>query len=173
LLVHVAPIVALVRGTELRDWIALAALYPVLSFGCGAGLHRYFAHRSFQTSRVFQFFIGLMGAAAFGDPIAFTARHRLHHAGSDTSRDVHSPKQGFLFCWFGTFLDYSLSEAEMTRLAPDLAVYPEIRWLHRFMLVPGTLVVVATWAIGGFGAFAIGYFGAWLATVHAGSAVNY
>jgi stearoyl-CoA desaturase (delta-9 desaturase) len=172
-LIHAAPILALARGTSSKDWLVLAVSFPVLSFACAAGLHRYFAHRSFQTSRAFQFLMGLTAAAAFGDPMAFAARHRLHHALSDTDRDVHSPNQGFLYCWFGTLLDYGVSENELRRLVPDIAVYPEMVWLHRLFFVPGVLAGLAIWVLGGFGAFAIGYCGACLLIVNIGSAVNY
>jgi stearoyl-CoA desaturase (delta-9 desaturase) len=172
-LIHAAPPAAILAGANARDWLALAVVYPVLAFGCTAGLHRYFAHRSFETSRPFQFAMALAAAAAFGDPIAFTARHRLHHARSDTERDVHGPHQGILRCWFGTLLDFSLTEREMFRLAPDLASRPELRWLHRYFVVPGIATAAAIWAVGGFSMFAIAYCGACLAIVHAGSAVNY
>ena len=172
-LIHAAPIVALVRGTRRLDWLVLLVMYVVVSFGCGAGLHRYFAHRSFRTSRTFQFLLGLMAAAVFGDPMTFSARHRLHHALADTDGDVHTPNQGLLYCWFGTYLDYGLSEFDIRRLVPDLSRYPEMVWLHRFFFVPGVLTAIATVTIGGFGALAIGYCGASLAVVHTGSAVNY
>jgi stearoyl-CoA desaturase (Delta-9 desaturase) len=171
--IHISPVVALAHGTSTRDWAALAITYPIASFGCTAGLHRYFAHRSFQTSRLFQFMMGLMAAAAFGDPIAFSARHRIHHAASDTDNDVHSPNQGFLYCWFGTLLDYGMSDEDALRWVPDLAVQQEIVWLHRLFFVPGVLTAAAIWLTGGFTMFAIGYCGACLAIVHAGSAVNY
>jgi stearoyl-CoA desaturase (delta-9 desaturase) len=172
-LIHVAPIVALVRGTAARDWALLAVMFAVVSFGCTVGLHRYFSHRSFQTTRTFQFIMALAAGAAFGDPVAFSARHRLHHAHSDTADDVHSPRQGLLFCWFGTLLDYRLSEDDVRRLVPDLVADPEIRLLHRFFFVPGVLVMAGTLLFGGVSAFAIGYCGACLAVVHAGAAVNY
>jgi stearoyl-CoA desaturase (delta-9 desaturase) len=172
-IIHVAPAVAVVRGSSVTDWRVLAVAFPILSFGCSAGLHRYFAHRSFQTSRAFQFLMGLTAAAAFGDPIAFAARHRLHHALSDTDRDVHSPRQGLLYCWFGTLLDYSLSEQEVRRLVPDITRHPEMIWLHRLFFVPGVLAGCAAWAVGGFSGFAIGYCGACLLIVNVGSAVNY
>ena len=172
-LIHVAPVVAIVRGTSARDWILLVVMFAVISFGCTVGLHRYFSHRSFKTSRTFQFIMALAAGAAFGDPVAFSARHRVHHAHSDTDDDVHSPGQGILYCWFGTLFDYRLDEADVRRLVPDLIADPEIRWLHRFFFVPGLLVIGGTWLLGGFSAFAIGYCIACLAVVHAGSAVNY
>ena len=60
LLLHVQPVIALVRGTHLRDWIVCIGVYLLSSVGVGVGLHRYFAHRSFQTSRGFQFILALL-----------------------------------------------------------------------------------------------------------------
>lgn len=172
-LIHVAPVVAIYRGTTIRDWWLLAAMFTVVSFGCTVGLHRYFSHRSFRTTRVFQFLMAMAAGMAFGDPVAFSARHRLHHARSDEEDDVHSPKQGWFYCWFGTLLDYRLTETDVRRLVPDLVQDREIMWLHRFFFVPGVLTIGGTLLIGGFNAFAIGYCGACLVVVHAGSAVNY
>jgi stearoyl-CoA desaturase (delta-9 desaturase) len=172
-LLHVAFGVAIVRGTDARDWQLMAAMFVVISFGCTAGLHRYFAHHSFRTSRTFQFAMALAAGAAFGDPIAFSARHRIHHAKADTDDDVHSPNQGWRSCWFGALLDYRLTEAETRRLVPDLVAAPELLWLHRFFFLPGLVTMGATLMLGGFSAFAIGYCGACLGVIHAGSAVNY
>lgn len=172
-MLHVAPAVALYQGTETRDWLLLAVMFAAVSFGCTVGMHRYFSHRSFKTSRAFQFVMAVLAGAAFGDAIAFSARHRLHHAESDTDHDVHSPRQGLLYCWFGTLLDYRLGPAEIQRVVPDLIAMPEIRLLHRFFFLPGVITIALTWWLGGFSAFAIGYCGACLLVVHAGSAVNY
>lgn len=172
-LVHGAPLVALARGTSRADWIAFAIGYVVVAFGSIAGLHRYFAHGSFKTSRPFQFLIALMACVPFGDPIAFTARHRLHHRAADTDDDVHSPAQGWLYCWFGTLLDYRLDEARMFQLAPDLAARPELRWLHRWFFLPGVAAVAVAWSVGGFSMFATGYCLPTLLVVNIASAVNY
>jgi stearoyl-CoA desaturase (delta-9 desaturase) len=172
-LLHVAFAVAVLRGPSAGDWWLMAAMFAAISFGCTVGLHRYFAHRSFKTSRAFGFVMALCAGAAFGDPIAFSARHRRHHAESDTEHDVHSPNQGWFHCWFGTLLDYRLEEAQMARLVPDLVALPELRWLHRFFFLPGVITIAATAWLGGPSAFAIGYCGACLLVVHAGSAVNY
>ena len=172
-MLHVAFAIGVVRGTTANDWLLFAVMFAAISFGCTVGLHRYFSHRSFTTSRAFQFVMALLAGAAFGDPIAFSARHRLHHAESDTEDDVHSPGQGWWYCWFGTLLDYRLDQAEMRKLVPDLMAMPEIRVLHRFFFVPGVVTMAATLWLGGLSAFAIGYCGACLLVVHAGSAVNF
>ena len=49
------------------SWIDLSlffGLYLLRGFGLTAGFHRYFAHRAYQTSRVFQFCLGWFGSMA-------------------------------------------------------------------------------------------------------------
>ena len=49
------------------SWTALIiclALYLIRMFAITAGYHRYFSHRTYQTSRWFQFLIGFIGAIA-------------------------------------------------------------------------------------------------------------
>ena len=58
------------------------------------------------------------------------------------------------------------------RLVPDLVAEPGDLWLHRFFFVPGVVTIVATLLLGGFSAFAIGYCGACLGVIRAGSAIN-
>jgi len=172
-LLHVLPVIALVRGTHLRDWIVCAGVYLLASVGVGVGLHRYFAHRSFQTSRGFQFILALLAGMAFGDPIWFAGKHRLHHKHSDTNLDVHSPDQGFWFCWFSSIFDHGYSDKEILARARDLTQYPELMWIHRHYYVPPVAVAVATYVIGGYSMFAIGYCVSLLLALHGASAVNY
>ena len=47
---HIIPLVGIVRGATAGDWLACAALYVLFVVGGGVGLHRYFAHRAFRTS---------------------------------------------------------------------------------------------------------------------------
>jgi fatty-acid desaturase len=94
---HALPVLAILSGARTIDWLVCLGLCLLYAFGLGACLHRYFAHRAFKTSRVFQFIMCLLVGMTFGDPIWFAGKHRIHHKHSDTERDVHSPKQGFWF----------------------------------------------------------------------------
>jgi len=170
---HAAFSVGVWQHARPADWWLMAAMFAAMSFGCTVGLHRYFAHRSFRTSRAFQLMMALLAGAAFGDPVAFSARHRIHHAQSDTEHDVHSPTQGWLHCWFGTLLDYRLDEQQLRKLVPDLIALPELRWLHRWFFLPGMVTAGMTIWLGGLTTFAVAYCGACLMIIHAGSAVNY
>ena len=173
LLLHVQPVIAIMRGTHLGDWLVCIGLYLLSAFGLGVGLHRYFAHRSFQTSRAFQFVLCLLAGIAFGDPVWFAGKHRLHHRHSDTKLDVHSPAQGFWFCWFSSIFDKGYSDEEILAKASDLTEYPELRWIHRHYYVPPIVVAASIYMIGGYSMFAIGYCLSLLFALHAASAVNY
>jgi len=170
---HVIPLVGIARGTSGRDWLACAGLYLVFVIGGGMGLHRYFAHRAFRTSRGFQLVLALLGSTAFGEPIGFAGKHRLHHRHSDTDVDVHAPRQGFWFCWFGSHLERPERAEDIRRMTADLQRYPELVWLHRWWYVPTLALGSLTWWFGGFALFAVGFVLSRVMIMHAVSAVNY
>src|SRR5262245_22575541 len=154
---HAIPAIAIAQGTTPGDWVACVAFYVVAALGTGVGLHRYFAHRAFRTSRGFQLALSVVACTSFAEPIGFVGKHRLHHRHSDTPADVHSPRQGFWFCWFGSLLDEGYRTDRVLAMAPDLLRYPELRWLRRWFFVPGLLLGAATWWLGGFTTFAVGF----------------
>ena len=74
------------------------ALYYVRMFGITAGYHRYFAHRSYKTSRWFQFVLALLGTTSTQKGVLWwAAHHRDHHKYSDQPEDIHSPVQKSLW----------------------------------------------------------------------------
>ena len=170
---HAMPVVAIVAGTTLRDWVTAAVMYAVLGMLVGTGLHRYFAHHSFRTSRPFQFLLGGATCLNFTDPIGFAGKHRIHHRYSDTEDDVHSPNQGWWSCWYWSLADDGLSDDDVVQATPDLARVPELMLLHRWFWVPGFLFAAAMFAAGGFSFLAIGYVLPVVTVLNASSAVNY
>ncbi|HWQ03591.1 MAG TPA: acyl-CoA desaturase [Candidatus Nitrosotenuis sp.] len=169
---HVAPFALFFTGMRAADWLFFAVLYALVNYAIGLSLHRYFAHRSFRTSRVFQFLLAWLSATFFGDPIGFTGKHRLHHKYSDQPGDVHSPRQGIWQCWIGSLFDDGREETEIVRMARDWTRFPELRCLHRFYFVPGVTLAAALWSLFGLRAFAL-YCLAFLVGLHGPSAVNY
>lgn len=170
---HAIPVIGLLRGTVLRDWIALLLFYLWGAFNMGVVLHRFFAHRAFTTSRTFQFLLDLSACTIFTDAIAFSGKHRLHHRYSDTTDDVHSPSHGWWACWIGHFIDEGHTKDVIRAAAADLCHYPELRWLRRFYLLPGAALGAASWWWGGFGMFAVGFCLSRVLVIHASSCVNY
>ena len=174
LLAHLLPLTLPFTDVSGRDWLVGGVACVVIVFAVGGGLHRYFAHRAFKTSRGFQLFLGVLAASFFGDPVGFAGKHRLHHRYADTDMDVHSPHRGAWHCWIGHLLDEGCTEEEVLAAAPDLVRYPELMWLHRYSFVPGTLVAGAMFLVGGYSLLVAGYVLSWcLVAVHAPALVNY
>ena len=114
------------------------ALYFVRMFAVTGFLHRYFSHRTFKTSRWFQFVMALWtGTCVQRGPLWWAAHHRAHHRHSDTDEDIHSPiTQGLLWSHMLWITSRANDRTDMTQVK-DLARYPELRWLNRFdTLVP-------------------------------------
>src|SRR4051794_4791804 len=63
-LLHLGCLAVWWTGTTPAALILCAACYAVHMFGITAGFHRYFAHRSYKTSRPFQFVLGVLGCSA-------------------------------------------------------------------------------------------------------------
>jgi stearoyl-CoA desaturase (delta-9 desaturase) len=173
-LLHV-PILALPwRPLTWRHGIAFVVGYLLVAFALGGGLHRYFAHRAFRTSRAFQLLLGVLAAAYFADPIGFAGRHRHHHRWADTERDLVGPHHGVWAAWIGHLLADDFRERELGGATADLRRYPELVWLHRWSLVPGLAAVGLVWLVAGYTVLAVAYcLPLCLLGVHGISAVNY
>lgn len=113
-------------------------LYLVRMFAITGFYHRYFSHKTYKTSRFFQFVFALTGNAAVQrGPLWWAAHHRLHHKRSDSVEDVHSPHHhSFLWSHVGWILSRA-NFATHLKQVPELARFPELRFLDRFdSLVP-------------------------------------
>ena len=157
--VHVACLAAFFTGVT---WSALAvclALFWLRMFGVTAGYHRYFAHRSYKTSRPFQFVLALLGTIAVQKGVLWwAANHRDHHKYSDQEGDIHSPLlRGFWWAHVGWILGPDYEDTNLTRI-PDMARYPELRWLNDHYLVPPVALAVLLFALGGATWLVWGFF---------------
>jgi stearoyl-CoA desaturase (delta-9 desaturase) len=157
--VHVACLAAFFTGVS---WSALGvclALFWLRMFAVTAGYHRYFSHRSYKTSRPFQFVLALLGTLAVQKGVLWwAANHRVHHRNSDQEGDVHSPVlRGFWWAHVGWILapDYEATDLERV---PDLAKYAELRWLNEHYLVPPVALGVLLYLIGGMSWLVWGFF---------------
>jgi stearoyl-CoA desaturase (delta-9 desaturase) len=173
IVLHALPIIAIAMGTTAADWWTFAATHLFIALAVGTGLHRYFAHHAFRTSRFVQALIAVGTCIAFTDPIGFSGKHRIHHRWSDTEGDPHSPVHGWFSCWIWSLADDHLSNADVTGACPDLMRYPELRWLHRFYWVPGITLGAVYFAWGGLPRLGVGYALALASVLHITSAVNY
>ncbi len=134
------------------SWIAVAvclALYAARMFAITGFYHRYLSHRSYKTSRWFQFLFAMLGNASVQKgPLWWAAHHRRHHQYSDQEEDVHSPiRRGFIYSHIGWVFARANSATRM-RLVPDLAKFPELRILDRIDVLVPTLLGTACFGLG-------------------------
>ncbi|MBM3345983.1 MAG: acyl-CoA desaturase [Betaproteobacteria bacterium] len=147
--VHAGCLAVLAVGFS---WVALGTavlLYALRMFAITGFYHRYFAHRAFRASRPVQFAFALLGASsAQRGPLWWASHHRHHHAHSDTSDDPHSPRRhGFLWSHTGWFLAREAFATRMERV-PDLACFPELRFLDRFDLLAPLVLGILLFSAG-------------------------
>jgi stearoyl-CoA desaturase (delta-9 desaturase) len=118
--------------------------YMIRMFAVTAFYHRYFSHRTFQTSRPAQFVFAVLAlTAAQRGPLWWAAHHRNHHRNSDKPGDSHSPVQrGFWWAHMGWISSENNLPTDYSKV-PDLAKYPELVWLNRFdLIVPMSALVI-------------------------------
>ena len=136
-------------------WTAVA-LYFVRMFAITGVYHRYFAHKTYHTSRVMQFLLAALGASSVQrGPLWWAAHHRKHHLYSDTELDVHSPRMhGFWWSHMG-WITSKKNFATDYKIIPDFTKYPELVFLNRFDIVVPVLTGLAVF---GWGKFLQAYF---------------
>ncbi len=126
------------------SWIAVGCallLYFARMFFITGFYHRYFSHRSFRTSRAFQFVGALGGCAALQrGPIWWAAHHRHHHCTSDTELDRHSPREkGFLYSHMGWFMTREHNPTD-ERYVGDWMKVPELKFINDYYWLAGVLL---------------------------------
>lgn len=140
------------------DLVLFASFYALTVVGISAGLHRLFAHRSFECGRGLRVALGILGGMAAQGPISFwVATHRKHHASSDGDGDPHTPQpragtsfavlRGICFAHVGWMFRASSSGA--LKHSADLRRDADIRWLDRHYGLWVALGVLVPAAVGG------------------------
>lgn len=171
------------------SWFAVATaffLYFIRMFAITGFYHRYFSHRTFQTTRLMQFIFALLGgSAAQRGPLWWAYQHRHHHKHSDELPDPHSPRQhGFLWAHVGWFTSSKNFPTDYSKVK-DLAKYPELVFLNRFdSLVPFLLALglltlgmllekyVPSWGVTGGQLLVWGFFVSTTALFHGTASIN-
>ncbi|WP_437490417.1 acyl-CoA desaturase [Sorangium sp. So ce1014] len=156
--IHAGAVLALVRGVTWELAALAAVAYLIRLFAMMAGYHRYFSHRTFKTSRAFQFLLALVATtAAQKGPLWWASTHRVHHKYSDTDRDVHSPtRRSFWHAHMGWWMGREHEATDLSLIA-DFARYPELRWLDRWHALSIVAMVAALLIFGGLDVGLWGY----------------
>jgi stearoyl-CoA desaturase (delta-9 desaturase) len=88
------------EGLRALDLALLVGMYLLTMTGVEVGLHRYFAHRTFETTRPLRALLLILGSmAGQGSALLWSAVHRTHHAHTDQPGDLHSPVLGRHGAW--------------------------------------------------------------------------
>ena len=173
ILVHLGCFAAIWTGVT---WQALAiciTLYWLRIFAIGAGYHRYFSHRSYSTSRAFQFVLAFMSQTTTQKSVIWWAsKHRHHHLYSDTGHDVHSPRHhGFIYSHLGWIFSRKHDEPDFAKVS-DLTRYPELMWLHKFEVLPAILLAGLCYLVAGWSGFVVGFLWSTVLVYHATFCIN-
>jgi stearoyl-CoA desaturase (delta-9 desaturase) len=150
-------------------------LYYVRMFFITAGYHRYFSHRSFKTSRVFQFVLAWAAESTAQKGVLWWAgHHRRHHKYSDHEGDIHSVKlDGFWWSHVGWIVgsDPEFDEPDLEHVK-DLARYPELRWLQKYNMLPPVLLAGAMFLLGGWHLLLWGFLVSTVMAWHGSFSIN-
>ena len=156
-LIHLLCFAAIFTGVSATDVALCLGLFWLRMFAITGGYHRYFSHRSYRTSRPFQFALAWLGCAAVQKgPLWWAGGHRQHHRFSDQPGDLHSPRHGFWHSHQGWIFDGEHDETPVHEIR-DFARYPELVWLNRWHVVPVVALGVFCYAVGGFSGFVWGF----------------
>ena len=173
---HIATVIlAYMAGVSWEGVAICGVSYVVRMFGITAGYHRYFSHRSFETSRVFQFILALLGTLALQKGVLWWAsHHRQHHASSDMPEDPHSRLQhGFWYAHVGWFMSNKYRNTDWDRIH-DFTKFWELRALNTVVgwLTPFVLMCMAIYLTMGFQALVWGCFISTVLLYHATFTIN-
>jgi stearoyl-CoA desaturase (Delta-9 desaturase) len=173
LLLHLACFGVFFTGVSIWAILLCIFLYGARMWGLTAGYHRYFSHRSFKTSRFFQFVLAWIGCSALQKgPLWWAAHHRRHHKYSDQEGDIHSPVQeGFWRSHVGWILTEKYHETDIEAIK-DFAKYPELRWLNRNHWVPGIVLAVCCFLLLGWQGLFWGFFVSTVVLYHGTFSIN-
>jgi len=173
LLVHLGCVAAIWTGVTWQAAALCISLYCLRMFAVTAGYHRYFSHRSYSTSRLFQFLLALLAqSTAQRSVLWWAAKHRHHHLHSDTSEDVHSPRHtGFFYSHVGWLFARKHDVANLSKV-PDLACCAELRWLHKVEVLPAVLLAGICFLVAGWAGLVVGFVWSTVLVYHATFSIN-
>jgi len=173
ILIHLSCVAAFWTGITWQAVAICITLYWLRMFGIGAGYHRYFSHRSYSTGRFFQFILAFLAqSSAQKSVLWWAAKHRHHHLHSDTQQDVHSPRhKGFVYSHLGWVFSRKHDATDLVKVA-DLASFPELRWLHKFEVMPAAVLAVLCFLIAGWSGLVIGFLWSTVLVYHATFCIN-
>lgn len=126
--------------------------------GHSIGMHRYFSHRSFRTTKLGEDIMAWFSVPlGIGSPIQYARNHRFHHRAVDSEHDLHSPhNDGKLRTLVGAwaFHDVDWFLAKGTENVRDLLRQPTFNfindWYYTIWYGALALAFLADWRVAVF-----------------------
>ncbi len=107
------PIYIVYNGVVWQEPVMFLILWFLAGTGITIGYHRLFAHRSFKTYPLVEWFAMLCGSMALQNSITkWCSDHRRHHRKLDTEHDPYSITEGFFHAHIGWILKNTNSVIE-------------------------------------------------------------
>jgi len=134
--IGIAVGLAFVAAGHVSPWWLLAwfVMHHFNTAVVSGGMHRYFAHGAYKTSRFWHNFIALYSAPLlYGSPYIWATAHTTHHVHSDTDLDPHENNWKYLL--FKKFRNVPMVMSRVKKIAGD----PVLDFVHRYGL--------AIWAV--------------------------
>lgn len=109
--------------------LLVSLIYLIFSiFSISAGYHRYYSHKSFEASKLLQWFFICVGASVWQGPLAnWMSEHKLHHAYPESEKDPYPIKHGFWWAYLG-WIFYR----KQPLLIPEVVSDPLIMWQFKY-----------------------------------------
>lgn len=153
----VAIYLGLKNGIGKVELGSFALMYLLTMGGMTIGLHRYFAHKCFETGPRMRLLLAVLGSMASQGPLlSWVTIHRKHHAFSDRPGDPHSPHihgnkmMGMLNGLWHAHIGWMFSEnAADWSFSRDLMGDRRLFWVHRSYLYWVALSFLLPALIGG------------------------
>jgi stearoyl-CoA desaturase (delta-9 desaturase) len=110
--------------TQEYYWLGISFVWFCLVriIGVNAGIHRYFSHRSFKTTKFWERIITFFAInACYGTPVGYSALHRYHHS---AKYQLYEGR---------TYLDFNPPPTDiLDKWAKDLMKNPDQAFVHKY-----------------------------------------
>lgn len=125
------------------DWKIFLTMFLVHKvwhlIGNEAGLHRLWAHKSYETTRWKEIVLHIFSIPLlYGTSITYAGVHRQHHAYSDTERDPHVTRPWWKVAFYVRNKEYEVE----SRFVKDLIRDPWHKWTHKHYFTINTILLV-------------------------------
>ena len=128
---HLGLATAVVLGPSNYLWVSLAVYFWFASIGNSVGQHRYFAHKTFKTSKFWERVLILSATlASVSSVFGYIVTHREHHKHTDDALDPHSPHH--MSTWRSWTLDLTDTGRWDLRNAKDWIKNKDVMNAHKY-----------------------------------------